>query len=242
MDLTPEERQRIFEEEKIRAEARAQVEKVHKEQVLQARRASRRKPSAKKVILAFCLAMALLTAIAWRVRLTLANRELVAMLQEAEAYVGTTPSDDDWKDISLKAVVMGLKDGDHRGAALLYIRSLRYAAANERAASSYRSLGWELGQLDLVEAAERCDRLAVGLAPSDDLARKFLADMLVKQKKYTEAEPLYLELLPRASTALDRAILNGSLAKISAAAGRKQEADDYAQASQRESGGSPRER
>jgi hypothetical protein len=55
----------------------------------------------------------------------------------------------------------------------------------------------------------------------------------VKEKKYTEAEPLYRELLPRASTALDRAILTGKLARIAEATGRKEQADSYEKESQK---------
>jgi len=73
LELTPEERQRIFEEEEIRVEARTQIETAQEGQVLQPRRASRRKPSAKRIILFSGLALALLAVVAWRVRLTLTN-------------------------------------------------------------------------------------------------------------------------------------------------------------------------
>jgi hypothetical protein len=89
LELTPEERQRIFEEEKIRVEARTQIAKAQKEQLLEARRAISRKPRAKRIILSSGLAVALLTVVAWRVRLTLANDELVAMVKQAGPYVGT---------------------------------------------------------------------------------------------------------------------------------------------------------
>jgi hypothetical protein len=50
LELTPEERQRIFEEEKIRLAARAQIERAQREQLLETRRASRGKPNTKKII------------------------------------------------------------------------------------------------------------------------------------------------------------------------------------------------
>jgi hypothetical protein len=74
LELTPEERERIFEEEKIRAEARTQIEDKQKGQLLQAQRAVRR--LAMKIIVFGCIGLALLAVVAWRVRLTLANNEL----------------------------------------------------------------------------------------------------------------------------------------------------------------------
>jgi len=119
------------------------------------------------------------------------------MVQQAQVYVGTAPSGDDWKIISTDAFLMGQRDGDHLGAALLYIQSLRYADTNKSVAHTYRGLGVELENLDLIDAGRIRHRLAVGLSPGDDLSRRFLADVLVKQKKYAEAEPM----LPRAASA-----------------------------------------
>lgn len=116
MELTPEERQRIFEEEKIRLEARSKIEKAQNKQLLKAWRASRRKLSARRAILLSGLALALLMVVAWRVGLTLANHEPVAMVQQDEACVGTAPSDLDWKLICGKAVIAGEGDGDHRSS------------------------------------------------------------------------------------------------------------------------------
>jgi tetratricopeptide (TPR) repeat protein len=227
LDLTPEERQRIYEEEKIRVEARTQIEQTQKEQLLQARRVSPGKPSIKRIILFSCLALALLTFVAWKIRLTLANNEIVAMVQLAGAHVGDTPSDDDWKYIYAKAAVTRARDADHRAAALLFMRSLQYATTNERVAASYRSLGLELEELNLLDTAEYCHRVAVGLAPGNNFGRTCLADLLVKQKKYAEAEPIYLELLQGATDPNDRFSLNVSLARLLEATGRKAEADQY---------------
>jgi predicted Zn-dependent protease len=75
--------------------------------------------------------------------------------------------------------------------------------------------------------AEHCQRLAVGLAPGDDWGRKCLADVLLEQKKYAEAEPIYRELLLHASEPSDKFSLNYDLAEIAEATGRKQEADNF---------------
>ena len=232
MELTPEERQRIFEEEEIRAEARTQIEKAQKEQSREARRVSRGK--AKKIIVFSCVAIALLTVVVWKVRLKFANDELIAMVHQAKAYVGTSPSYDDWILISGRAMTCD-RNGDRRGAAALYIRSLEYADTHERVASTYQSLGWQFDHLDIIDEAEYCYRLAVGLTEgtTHDFRRQCLADVLVKQKKYGEAESIYRDLLPRASKALDRAILNGDLEALAAIAGRKQEADNYEKVSQK---------
>ncbi|HEX4133629.1 MAG TPA: hypothetical protein VHY84_03330 [Bryobacteraceae bacterium] len=152
------------------------------------------------------------------------------MVHQAEGHVGTTPSDEDWLLISSEGLLMGEpagKAGDHREAALLHIRSLQYADTNKRVADSYRSLGFELEKLDLLDAAEYCYRLTVRLAPGGDFGRTWLADVLVKQKKYAEAETIYREMLPRATTAEDRVTLNADLAGIAKATGRKEEADNY---------------
>jgi len=235
VELTPEERQRIFEEETIRLEARAQAERAKNEQLLAARRASRGTPNTKKIILYCSLALVLFIVVVWRVRLTLANDELIAMLQQAEPHVGTTPSDDDWKDAYANAAVIGARDGNHRSAALLFIQSMQYAVTGERLASSYRSLGLELEALGLIVTAEHCHRLAVGLAPGDDFGRRCLADVLVERKKYAEAEPIYHELLQHTSDVGDRASLNYRLSGLLKATGRKTEADNYMKEFEKES-------
>jgi hypothetical protein len=64
VELTPEERQRISEEEETRVEARIQIGNRQKGQLLQARTAGR--PLAKRVAVFACLALTLLAVIAWR--------------------------------------------------------------------------------------------------------------------------------------------------------------------------------
>jgi tetratricopeptide (TPR) repeat protein len=227
VELTPEERQRIFEEEKIRAEARTEIEKTRKEQLLEVRRASRGRFSTKKTIVWVGLPLALLTVLVWNIKVRFANEELVAALQLAEKSIGASPSDDSWKASHYHAMLAGARDSDPRTTALLYIQSLEYAVNDDRVASSYRSLGLELEKVKLIEAAERCYRSAAALEPHDDFTQECLANLLMGEKEYAEAETIYREILPRASTANDKFGLNFRLAEPLEATGRKTEADNY---------------
>lgn len=230
-ELTPEGRSRIYEEEKARAEARARIESERKKEQDGARKQAIAhqavfvKKHSKWIIAVGCIFL-LVVAVVWRVSVTPTNAELIAKLRPAEASVGASPSDDEWTIYFSKAAVEQTKN-NHRDALLLGIQSLVYAVNSDRAASSYDMIGLSFAELGLTETAEACERKATALDPGRDSRQESLADVLVKAKKYGEAEAIYLKLLARTSDPSRRWPLLSTLGHLMNATGRMSEAKRY---------------
>jgi tetratricopeptide (TPR) repeat protein len=94
-------------------------------------------------------------------------------------------------------------------------------------AASYGAIGNNFAALGLLDVAEACDRLAVGLNSGHDLNKEHLADVLMRTKKYDEAESIYLALLAHTSDPSDKWALYVDLRSVMFATGRKSEADKY---------------
>ena len=232
MELTPEERSRIYEEEKARAEARARIESERKEEQDDARKqataqwAAFAKKYSKWIIVIGCIFLLVMAPVVWKARVGSMNAELIAKLRQAEVSVGASPSDDEWTIYFLKAAGEQSKN-NHRDALLLGIRSLIYAVDSDRAASSYRIVGLSFAELGLTETAEACERKATALDPGRDSCQESLADVLVKAKKYGEAEAIYLTLLARTPDPEKRWPLLYTLSRLMEATGRMSEARRY---------------
>jgi hypothetical protein len=98
MELSPEERQRIYEEEHFRVEARAQIEKAEKERQQRqereqvSQRTARSKKFAKKLLVIGGVSLALATVVIWKIATASRNG-----LRQAEHSIGNSPSDELWK-------------------------------------------------------------------------------------------------------------------------------------------------
>jgi len=232
MELTSEDRLRIYEEEKARSEARTRLESERRKEQDEARRqatahrAAFVKKHSKWIIAVGCIFLLAMAAVVWKVHVGLMNAELIVTLQQAEASIGASPSDDEWTIYFSKAAVEQ-SNNNHRGALLLGIQSLIYAVDLHRAASSYRIVGLSFAEIGLTETAEACERKATALDPGSDNCQESLADVLVKAKKYGEAEAIYLILLPRTSDPLRRWPLLSTLGDLMVKTGRMSEAKRY---------------
>lgn len=166
MELTPAEHQSIFEEEWIRAEARAQIEKTQKDQEREARRVRRNK--AFKIIALSGVVTAVLAVVVWRVELTAANDQLVSTMKGAQRPLVVAPASNGmnpvaWADLYHEGRRAQL-DHDYRMGVSLGVRALEHATSDEMAemaemaADSHSLLGEQLEALNLIVAAEFCHR------------------------------------------------------------------------------------